>query len=76
MNFWLIYLSVFQRYRYSEAYQVHTELEKVEQDSISKGSIRQEFLPKLEKAIQWRANLVVSDFFKHLKQLFLPDFSP
>ncbi|CAK8539507.1 unnamed protein product [Lathyrus sativus] len=53
-------LAVFyiQRYRYSEAYQVHTKLEKVEQDFISKGSISQEFLPRLETAIQWRSNLV------------------
>lgn len=53
--------TVFQRYRYSEAYQVHTKLEKVEQDFISKGSISQEFLPRLETAIQWRSNLVVSN---------------
>ncbi|KAL5099019.1 hypothetical protein RYX36_003346 [Vicia faba] len=53
-------LAVFyiQRYRYSEAYQVHTKLEKVEQDFISKGSISQEFLPRLETAIRWRSNLV------------------
>lgn len=60
-NSWLINLSLFQRYRYSEAYQVHIKLEKVEQDFISKGSISQEFLPRLETAIQWRANLVVSN---------------
>ncbi|WJX60737.1 RING-type E3 ubiquitin transferase [Trifolium repens] len=48
-----------QRYRYSEAYQVHIELEKVEQDCISKGSISQELLPRLEKTIQRRSNFVV-----------------
>ncbi|KAK2426486.1 PI-PLC X domain-containing protein [Trifolium repens] len=47
-----------QRYRYSEAYQVHIELEKVEQDCISKGSISQELLPRLEKTIQRRSNFV------------------
>ncbi|KAJ1383662.1 ELYS-like domain [Sesbania bispinosa] len=54
----LLVVFYIQRYRYSEAYQVHIKLEKVEQDSISKGSISQGFLPRLEMAIQWRANLV------------------
>jgi len=43
----------------------------VEQDSISKGSVSQEFLPKLEKAIHWRANLIVSDLNSLIfKQMF------
>ncbi|XP_061368262.1 E3 ubiquitin-protein ligase HOS1 [Gastrolobium bilobum] len=54
----LLVVFYIQRYRYSEAYQVHIKLEKAEQDSISKGSISQEFLPRLETAINWRANLV------------------
>lgn len=54
----LLVVFYIQRYRYSEAYQVHIKLEKVEQDFISKGSISQEFLPRLETAIQWRSNLV------------------
>ncbi|XP_014521057.1 E3 ubiquitin-protein ligase HOS1 isoform X1 [Vigna radiata var. radiata] len=54
----LLVVFYFQRHRYSEAYQVHIKLEKVEQDSISKGSVSEEFLPKLEKAIQWRSNLI------------------
>jgi len=33
----------------------------VEQDTIAKGSVSQEYLPKLEKAIHWRSNLIVSD---------------
>ncbi|KAE9596760.1 hypothetical protein Lal_00007253 [Lupinus albus] len=54
----LLVVFYIQRYRYSKAYQVHIRLEKIEQDFISKGSIRQEFLPRLETAIRWRANLV------------------
>ncbi|KAE9606887.1 hypothetical protein Lal_00026169 [Lupinus albus] len=54
----LLVVFYIQRYRYSEAYQVHVRLQKIEQDSISKGSIGQEFLPSLETAVQWRANLV------------------
>ncbi|WJX55069.1 RING-type E3 ubiquitin transferase [Trifolium repens] len=54
----LLVVFYIQRYRYSEAYQVHIKLEKVEQDFISKGSISQEFLPRLEKTIQWRSNLI------------------
>ncbi|TKY70804.1 E3 ubiquitin-protein ligase HOS1 [Spatholobus suberectus] len=54
----LLVVFYIQRYRYSEAYQVHIILEKVEQDCISKGSVSQEFLPRLEKAIHWRANLI------------------
>ncbi|PNY06846.1 E3 ubiquitin-protein ligase hos1-like protein [Trifolium pratense] len=54
----LLVVFYIQRYRYSEAYQVHIKLEKVEQDFISKGSINQEFLSRLEKTIQWRSNLV------------------
>ncbi|CAJ1928598.1 unnamed protein product [Sphenostylis stenocarpa] len=54
----LLVVFYFQRHRYLEAYQVHIKLEKVEQDCISKGSVSQEFLPKLEKAIHWRTNLI------------------
>ncbi|WJX60487.1 RING-type E3 ubiquitin transferase [Trifolium repens] len=54
----LLVVFYIQRYRYSEAYQVHIKLEKVEQDFISKGSISQEFLSRLEKTIQWRSNLI------------------
>ncbi|XP_027360633.1 E3 ubiquitin-protein ligase HOS1 isoform X2 [Abrus precatorius] len=54
----LLVVFYIQRYRYSEAYQVHIKLEKVEQDCISKGSVSQEFLPRLEKAIHWRASLI------------------
>ncbi|KAK2426152.1 E3 ubiquitin-protein ligase HOS1 [Trifolium repens] len=54
----LLVVFYIQRYRYSEAYQVHIKLEKVEQDFISKGSISQEFLPRLEKTIKWRSNLI------------------
>lgn len=57
----LLVVFYIQRYRYSEAYQVHIELEKVEQDCISKGSISQELLPRLEKTIQRRSNFVVSN---------------
>jgi len=43
----------------------------VEQDFISKGSISQEFLPRLETAIQWRSNLVVSNLkYSFWKQIF------
>ncbi|OIV92783.1 hypothetical protein TanjilG_00917 [Lupinus angustifolius] len=54
----LLVVFYIQRYRYSEAYQVHIRLEKIEQDFISKGSVSQEFLPRLETAIRWRANLI------------------
>ncbi|RDX60208.1 E3 ubiquitin-protein ligase HOS1, partial [Mucuna pruriens] len=54
----LLVVFYIQRYRYSEAYQVHIKLEKEEQDCISKGSVNQEFLPRLEKAIHWRTNLI------------------
>ncbi|KAG5123238.1 hypothetical protein JHK82_029975 [Glycine max] len=54
----LLVVYYFQRHRYSEAYQVHIKLEKVEQDCISKGSISQEKLPILEKAIHIRGNLI------------------
>lgn len=54
----LLVVFYIQRHRYSDAYQVHIRLEKVEQDCILKGSVRQEFLPRLEKAIHWRANLI------------------
>ncbi|KAK7406290.1 hypothetical protein VNO78_07913 [Psophocarpus tetragonolobus] len=54
----LLVVFYIQRYRYSEAYQVHSELEKVEQDCISKGSVSQEFLPRLEKANHRRVNLI------------------
>ena len=51
----------FQRYRYAEAYQVHLKLEKVEEDSISEGSVSEEGLSRIKTASHWRANLVVSD---------------
>lgn len=54
----LLVVFYIQRYRYSEAYQVHMKLEKVEQNFISKGLISQDFLPRLETAIRWRSNLV------------------
>ncbi|CAL0314315.1 unnamed protein product [Lupinus luteus] len=54
----LLVVFYIQRYRYSQAYQVHIRLENIEQDYISKGSISEEFLPRLETAIRWRANLV------------------
>ncbi|KAL3039555.1 hypothetical protein AAZX31_01G193600 [Glycine max] len=54
----LLVVYYFQRHRYSEAYQVHIKLEKAEQDCISKGSVSQQNLPVLEKAIHFRANLI------------------
>ncbi|MED6193855.1 hypothetical protein PIB30_023227 [Stylosanthes scabra] len=54
----LLVVFYLQRYRYPEAYQVHVQLEKLEQDAISKGSIQEEFLPRLESANQWRSKLI------------------
>jgi hypothetical protein len=43
----------------------------VEQDCISKGSISQELLPRLEKTIQRRSNFVVSNLqYSILNQIF------
>ncbi|XP_057760552.1 E3 ubiquitin-protein ligase HOS1 [Arachis stenosperma] len=54
----LLVVFYMQRYRYSEAYQVHIQLEKLEQDAISKGSIQEEFLPRLETVSCWRTKLI------------------
>ncbi|XP_016201462.1 E3 ubiquitin-protein ligase HOS1 [Arachis ipaensis] len=54
----LLVVFYMQRYRYSEAYQVHIQLEKLEQDAISKGSIQEEFLPRLETVSRWRTKLI------------------
>ncbi|XP_015963621.1 E3 ubiquitin-protein ligase HOS1 [Arachis duranensis] len=51
----LLVVFYMQRYRYSEAYQVHIQLEKLEQDAISKGSIQEclRFLFRIESTTKY-----------------------
>ena len=56
------FFSLCQRYRYTEAYQVDRELQTVEQDFISKGSVQEEVLTRMKSTSHWRSGLVVSSF--------------
>lgn len=50
----------FQRYRYTQAYQVDLKLQTAEQEFISKNSDSEEVLLRIKSASQWRARLIVS----------------
>lgn len=52
----------FQRYRYSEAYQVDQILQNLEQEFISKNSVSEDVLSRMKSVSRWRAGLIVSGF--------------
>ncbi|XP_059657605.1 E3 ubiquitin-protein ligase HOS1 [Cornus florida] len=54
----LLVVFYLQRYRYIEAYQVDRKLQNVEQDFISKNSVSEEVLIRMESASHWRTGLV------------------
>lgn len=63
----------FQRYRYSEAYQVDQILQNMEQEFISKNSVREEVLYRMKSVSSWRTGLIVSglaSFLIFYKKIF------
>lgn len=68
----------FQRYRYTEAYQVDLKLQTVEQEFISKSSDSEEVLLRIRSASQWRARLIVShiNFLSNYKVVYFMDCCP
>lgn len=55
----------FQRYRYSEAYQVDQILQNLEQEFISKNSVSEDVLSRMKSVSRWRAGLIVSGFLRY-----------
>lgn len=55
-----IFVFSFQRYRYTEAYQVDLKLRTLEKEFITKSIVDEEVLSRMRSASDWRERLIVS----------------